>query len=122
MRPILQHLLPYHCTLKNKNKNKNQQQQKVCSEGLLGLEVIVNDSHSEQSSEKDKEHCLEKKKKTKQNKTTTVFPQSQNHKITQLGKDPLKSCPIALLKQGLLVQVVEDCIWLCFLCLRTETP
>lgn len=43
MRPILQHLLPYHCTLK---KKKNQQQQKVCYEGMLGLQVIVDDSQN----------------------------------------------------------------------------
>lgn len=71
--------LPLHP--KKKNKNKNQQQQKVCSEGLLGLEVIVNDSHSEQSSEKDKEHCLEKKKKQSKTKPPPFF---RSHRITRL--------------------------------------
>lgn len=80
MRPILQHLLPYHCTLKKKKKS-------TTAKSLLWRDVRTA-SHcrwqSEQSLEKDKEHCLEKK--TKQNKTTTVS--LQNHKITQLGKDP----------------------------------
>lgn len=85
--------LPLHP--KKKKKNKNQQQQKVCSEGLLGLEVIVNDSHSEQSSEKDKEHCLEKKKnKAKQNHHRfSAVTESQDYPAWQGPLEILSNCP-----------------------------
>lgn len=42
----------------------------------------------------------------------------QNHRIAEFGRGLWKSCPILLLKQSHLEQLVQDCVWTDFECLQ----